>query len=80
MSHLRDVQTVDLLKCDVESAELLFLRSYPERLRNVRAAVIELHPELCNADECLHLLGEYGLARQTVLRTGNFGRTVLAQR
>ena len=77
---LHHVQAVDLLKCDVEGAELLFLRSYPELLRSVRTVVMELHPELCDADECLRLLGEYGLARQTVLRAGDFGSTVLAHR
>jgi FkbM family methyltransferase len=80
MSYVGDVQAVDLLKCDVEGAELLFLRSYPELLRSVRTVVMELHPELCDADECLRLLGEYGLARQTVLRAGDFGSTVLAHR
>ncbi|TMA82951.1 MAG: FkbM family methyltransferase [Deltaproteobacteria bacterium] len=80
MSYVGDVQAVDLIKCDVEGAELLFLRSYPELLRSVRTVVMELHPELCDADECLRLLGEYGLARQTVLRAGDFGSTVLAHR
>ena len=78
--YLGDVGAVDLLKCDIEGGELLFLRSYPDLLRSVRAVVIELHPALCDADECLPLLAEYGLDWQTVLRAGDVASTVLAQR
>jgi hypothetical protein len=38
---------------------------YPDLLRSVRAVVLELHRALCEADECLCLLGEYGLDWQT---------------
>jgi hypothetical protein len=80
MTSLGDVGAVDLLKCDIEGAELLFLQSYPDLLRSVRAVVMELHPGLCDANECLRLLAEYGLDWQTVLRAGDVASTVLAQR
>jgi hypothetical protein len=80
MTSLGDVGAVDLLKCDIEGAELLFLQSYPDLLRSVRAVVMELHPGLCDANECLRLLAEYGLDWRTVLRAGDVASTVLAQR
>ncbi len=54
---------IDLLKCDIEGAELTFLRNYPDLLRRIRRAVFELHPGLCDVDECRRLLAQAGLTR-----------------
>src|SRR5262249_43384097 len=79
-AHLGDAGAIDLLKCDIEGSELLFLRSYPDLLRTVRAVVIEIHHQLCDGDECRRLLAEYGLARQTTLGAGPVASTILAHR
>ena len=63
-----DVATIDLLKCDIEGAELLVLRSYPDLLRRTRVAIFELHANLCDVDECARLLAEYGFPHRSVLR------------
>lgn len=43
---------VDVLKVDIEGSEEAFLGSQPEQLQRVRYLIIELHPQLCDAD-CL---------------------------
>ena len=59
---------IDLLKCDIEGAELLFIQNYPDLLRKVRVAVFELHDHLCDTQQCRRLLREYGFTQQAVLR------------
>src|SRR5262249_49618309 len=59
---------IDLLKCDIEGAELLFIQNYPDLLRKVRVATFELHDNLCDTQQCRRLLSEYGFTQQAVLR------------
>jgi FkbM family methyltransferase len=59
---------IDLLKCDIEGAELLFIQNYPDLLWKVRVAIFELHDDLCDTQQCRRLLSEYGFTQQTVLR------------
>lgn len=59
---------IDLLKCDIEGAELLFIQNYPDLLRKVRVAVLELHDDLCDTQQCRRLLNEYGFIHQAVFR------------
>lgn len=63
-----DMPTIDLLKCDIEGSEALFLETYPDLIRKVQAAVLELHPQLCDVPACRARLHEAGLTRTTVLR------------
>jgi len=58
---------IGLLKCDIEGAELVFLKNYPRLLERTDIAVLELHPQLCNQEECISLLRAAGLVTQTVL-------------
>jgi FkbM family methyltransferase len=58
---------VGLLKCDIEGSELVFLKNYPRLLERTEIAVLELHPQLCNQEECVSLLRAAGLATQRVL-------------
>ena len=45
-------EVFDLLKCDIEGAELLFIENYVDLLRRVRAAVFELHHNMCDTEKC----------------------------
>lgn len=63
-----EAPAVDLLKCDIEGAELLFLRNYPGLLRKVRIAIFEFHSAFCDVEQCRRLLREYGFTRHVVLR------------
>ncbi|HEX9445385.1 MAG TPA: FkbM family methyltransferase [Candidatus Binatia bacterium] len=62
---------IDLLKCDIEGAELLLLENYPDLLRKVNVAVFELHANLCDTRRCRELLREYGFAHGETLRRGD---------
>ena len=59
---------IDLLKCDIEGAEMSFIENYPDLLRKVKIAVFELHHGLCDAARCLQALSDLGF-RQTELRS-----------
>jgi FkbM family methyltransferase len=59
---------IDLLKCDIEGAELQFIENYIDLLRNVKFAVFEIHPQLCDYDKCIQLLESTGLKQSKVLR------------
>ncbi len=65
---MEHVEEIDLLKCDIEGAELLFLESYQSLLGKVRNAVFEFHHEMCDTKKCLNILLGCGF-RETVLRT-----------
>jgi FkbM family methyltransferase len=64
----QDVPVIDLLKCDVEGAELSVIEHYPALLAKTRVAVFEIHHDLCPVDRCRELLRAAGLATETVLR------------
>ncbi len=59
---------IDLMKCDIEGAELLFLENYEDLLSKVKNAVFELHHEMCDTEKCRRILFSNGF-RETVLRT-----------
>jgi FkbM family methyltransferase len=61
---------IDLLKCDIEGAELLFIQNYAALLRKVKFAAFELHHDQCDTKECVKALEDLGF-RQTILRTNN---------
>lgn len=54
---------VDLIKCDIEGAELLFLDAYPGLLARTRRVAIEIHSALVDADACRARLASAGLTR-----------------
>ena len=64
---MEKVDEIDLLKCDIEGAELLFLENYEDLLGKVRNAVFELHHEQCDTNKCREILLKSGF-RETVLR------------
>lgn len=64
--------TVDLLKCDIEGAEEMFLENYPELLRKTDRAVFEFHHDKCSVARCREILAESGLSKELTVR--EFGR------
>lgn len=59
--------SIDLLKCDIEGAELEFIETYPGLLSKTRVAIFELHHELCDTVRCLDLLSRSGFSKQIVI-------------
>ena len=59
---------IDLLKCDIEGSEEVFVTTYAGFFKRVQAAVFELHPTICDVPACRKVLAEAGLTEVTVLR------------
>lgn len=50
---------IDLLKSDIQGAELSFLENYQQDLlKRVRFAIFELHHDVCDTERCLSILHE----------------------
>lgn len=62
---------IDLLKCDIEGSEQLFIETYADVLAKVQVAVFELHRNLCDTDRCQALLREYGFTHHAIFRAGD---------
>ena len=69
-SLLQSLPRIDLLKCDIEGAELLLIENYPDLLQKVRVAVFEFHDDLCDTARCKALLREYGFTHHETFRPG----------
>ncbi len=69
-SLMGDKPEIDLLKCDIEGAELLFIQNYAGLLRKVKHAVFELHHDQCDTTECVSTLEDLGF-RETILRANS---------
>jgi FkbM family methyltransferase len=67
---MKDKVEIDLLKCDIEGAELMFIENYGDLLRKVRYAVFELHHHQCNTEKCLSILESLGFG-QTIVRAND---------
>jgi FkbM family methyltransferase len=61
-------EIIDLLKCDIEGAELNFVKNYPALLGRTRTAVFELHHDKCDTEMCRTVLRTAGLCDQRLLR------------
>ena len=59
---------IDLLKCDIEGSELLFIENYQNLLRRVKRAVFELHHDKCSTNRCFDLLKDIGFLNHQQLR------------
>jgi len=61
---------IDLVKCDIEGAELLFIENYGDLLRKAKHAVFELHHHQCDTIKCVSMLEALGF-RQEVVQSGD---------
>ncbi len=59
---------IDLLKCDIEGAEEIFLGNYPELLAKTDRAVFEFHHDKCDVPHCRQMLAEAGLMPAKTIR------------
>jgi FkbM family methyltransferase len=68
---MEDIPSVDLLKCDIEGAERLFVDNYGDLLSRVKRAVFELHHDLCDTRACVVALRSSGFQEVVVRQSGN---------
>ncbi len=61
-------QRIDLLKCDIEGAEELFLGNYADLLARTDRAVFEFHHDKCDIARCRRLLADAGLDPAKTIR------------
>jgi FkbM family methyltransferase len=59
---------IDLLKCDIEGAEEIFLGSYADLLEKTDRAVFEFHHDKCDVAHCRRLLADAGLNPAKTIR------------
>lgn len=59
-------EQIDLLKCDIEGAEEMVFRNYPDLLSRCRTLSIEFHLDRVNRDKCLSLAESYGLKKRRI--------------
>ena len=69
-SLMKDKTEIDLLKCDIEGSELMFIENYGDLLHKVKHAVFELHHDQCDTKKCMAILESLGF-RQTILRAND---------
>ena len=68
-SLVGDTQTaIDLLKCDIEGSEEIFIKAYPDLLTRVKTAVFEFHARECNVANCRKLLEQAGLFSMGIVK------------
>ncbi len=59
---------IDLLKCDIEGAELDFLKNYSTLLEITNSAVFEFHTEYCEYNSCIKILRSAGFRNSSLIR------------
>ena len=64
--HFPNEPVVDLLKIDIEGAEMDFLQGNPEFMARVGAVLIEWHKWICTFDQISLLLHDYGFSLRHV--------------
>jgi FkbM family methyltransferase len=64
-------EQIDLLKCDIEGAELEFVEQYAGLLSRSAVAVFELHSAICDVDRCRRVLAGYGFENSLLLHEEN---------
>jgi FkbM family methyltransferase len=67
---------IDLIKCDIEGAEVFFLEEYPELISRCRVLVIECHPSHCIPTVARQRLETIGLNFGGILRDDPEGVTL----
>ena len=68
LDKLVEVDSIDLIKCDIEGCEQQFLENYPHLLEKTNHLVIELHNNYCDISECQTRIKKSGLVLQKSLR------------
>lgn len=66
---------IDLLKCDIEGSEEIFVTAYTDLLRRVDNAVFEFHAGECDVENCRRLLQHSGLFSKGIIKEDSAYKT-----
>lgn len=65
--YLEEHEPIDLIKCDIEASEELFVESYPELLTRTKCIIMEIHHEAVDVEKIKKLLRSYGFSQHKTL-------------
>jgi len=65
-SLMAEKPEIDLLKCDIEGSELLFIENYEDLIRRAKHAVFELHHGQCDTKKCVSILESLGFRTEVL--------------
>ncbi len=65
---LHQLDTIHLLKCDIEGSELEFIRNYTALLQKVMAAVFEIHMDFVDTETCIKAMQDCGFIHHAILK------------
>jgi FkbM family methyltransferase len=68
-----DIDTIHLLKCDIEGSEEYFLTHHDVILKKTHMLVIELHHEFCKPEACIRKLNSHGFQIHQIIREYEHG-------
>ena len=63
-----DARQIELLKCDIEGSEEIFIKEYSALIKRVNSAVFEFHAGECDVNNCRQMLKDLGLISKGVIR------------
>ncbi len=63
---MKDENSIELLKCDIEGSEQDFIENYSTLFAKVKVAIFEFHHDQCDVDVMERLLGASGLRRVSI--------------
>jgi FkbM family methyltransferase len=66
--QLADAPAVDLVKCDIEGAELAFFEQCPALLARTAVLIVEIHTDRSPVARCRERLAAAGLTEESILR------------
>jgi FkbM family methyltransferase len=64
---LPEGEPIHLLKCDIEGAELEFVRNYSDLLRRIQIAIFEVHHQVCDVEQIRRGLESAGLSHERII-------------
>lgn len=65
-SVMAEKTEIDLLKCDIEGSELVFIENYSDLIRRAKHAVFELHHGQCDTKKCVSILESLGFRAEVL--------------
>jgi FkbM family methyltransferase len=72
-----ETKIIDLLKCDIEGSEEIFITAYANLLSRVDTAVFEFHAGECDIQNCRQMLQAAGLFSKGIIKEETYYKTTV---